>query len=483
MIEYKQIPKLVEGKCRLCKKTVSQHKTAVVYIYNSEMDSKKISVELLYCPSCKIKYANANIFTQIRLNNKGYRAVGFMLNSKSGRKALIEKASTFPNNYERNKKNKKTEHPHPGFDAYSIKGNAMDIDVHIVNDFNRECVICNKKLTPRTIFIPISESLCVRFKGDFCGEHFLTKPSKKMQQLLDGNPYAKHIKPNFDYYFRNYLFANEVFSKSETYFILLLMKRLNKERKKTNAIAVIISNEEREICPDVQIIDYKGNEARQLLTDIFKRDKKDVVYSNNTYHVYYMKTKDSYADIVPDGIVIQSGGGYHRSIKNKQYELIHVLMYSPYTQKYELICATYDKMEYICFIDISIFRSFISKYGNPGIEIYPPTYNTGRSDFLNEESLLHIFGYNVNQKDNLSDNTRCSILAEIIDLELMQPQTIVRLLIGCSNRMRGKGHYKACAKYDHDIQYVKEYKVNPQRFLIADIGSPKKSRETMKKSL
>lgn len=467
MVEYKQIPKIAGGKCCLCKRKLLQRKPAVIYIYDDEMNFKKISERLFYCPFCMVQYASTEIFTHIRINNNGYRAFGFMVNSKSDSATLIENATTFPVNYGRNKKNERVEHPHPGFDTYPVRGNEALTNVYVVSELSEECVICNKKLTTREMPIPVSKSSCVYYKGKCCGEHFLIKPSEKMRQLLNGNQYAKHIKTNFDYFFRNYLLACETLSDKETYSILLLMKPIDKGSKATNELAVIVGNEKREIRSDIQVIDYKAGETRRLLTDVFKRDKKEVDYSDRRYHVYYRKLKDSYADLILDSVVIQSGGGYYSSIKNKRYKLVDVLMYSPYTQKYEIMHATYDSEEYMCFVDISIFQAFISKYGNPGIKIYPPKSNGLYSDFLNEESLLHAFGYTVNQKDNLSDSKRCAILAEVIDLELMQPQAIVRFLSGCADRAGGKHYYEACAKYGHDIEYVKNYKVNPQRFLIS----------------
>lgn len=467
MVEYKQIPKMADGKCWLCKRKLLQRKPAVIYIYDNEMNFKKISEELFYCPFCMVQYANAEIFTHIRINNNGYRALGFMVNSKSDSLALIEKATTFPVNYVSYKKSKRVEHPHPGFDTYPVRGNGAITDVYVVSELKEECVICNKKLTTREMPIPVSESSCVYYRGKCCGEHFLIKPSKKIRQLLSGNQYARHIKTNVDYFFRNYLSACEVFAGKETYSILLLLKPIGKGNKVTNELALIVDNEKREIRSDIQIIDYKDGETRQLLTDVFRQGKKEVDYYGIRYHVYYRKLRDSYTDLILHSIVIQSGGGYYSSIKNKRYKLIDVLMYSPCTKKYEIIHATYDSEEYMSFIDISIFWDFISKYGNPGIKIYPPKSNWLYSHFLNEESLLHVFGYSVNQKDNLSDSKRCAILADVIDLELMQPQAIVRFLGGCANRAGGQHYYEACAKYEHDIEFVKNYKVNPQRFLIS----------------
>lgn len=310
MVEYKQLPKSVDGKCLLCKRRLLQRKETVIFIYDKNMKHKKITEKLFICPSCRVKYANSDIFNHIRINNKGYQAIGFMPDSKSGSEAVMQKATSFPENFKKNRK----------------------------------------------------------------------------------------------------------------------------------------SMRKREVKESFQGFD---------------------TYQGKTYYVPCRKMKDSYTDVILDSVVIRSGGGYYSYKNNNKYHLVDALMYSPFTQTYEIIHATYDKDEYVCFIDISIFRDFIKKYGNPGIKIFPPGPNGIYSD-LKEESLLHVFGYNVNQKDNLSDGERCAILAEIIDLELMKPQTIVRFLSGCADRMRGKDNYKACAKYKHDIEYIKNYKVNPQRFLIVN---------------
>lgn len=430
------------------------------------MDYKKISEKLFYCPNCGVQYANSEVFTRIRMNYKGYRAWGFMDNSKLDRVALIEKASTFPDYERKNKKNKEIEHPHVGFDTYPIGKGKQVTNIYMVSEFDDVCFFCGKRLTNREISIPISEYSSVYCKVKCCGEHFLIRPSRKIWRLLKDNPYPRYIKTNFNYYFNNYLLANETFNEKETYAILLLMKSRDKRGKKKKELALIVGNEEQTVRSDIVIIDYKEDETRQLLTDIFRHDKSEVVYFDQKYHVCYKKIKNSDRDLILDDVTIKSGGGYYSSIKNRHYELVDVLMYSPYTNRYEVTHATYDGREYMCFIDVSIYRAFIAKYGNPGIQIYPPQSYGLHAGFLNEESLLHTFGYTVNQKDNLSERARQTILAEVIDLEIMNPQSIVHFLAGCADRVRGKGYYEACEKYKSDIEFVRNYKVNTERFLI-----------------
>lgn len=463
MIEYKQIPKLENGKCYLCKTHLLQRKSAVVYVYDNKMNFKKTVAELFYCPNCMVQYADSEIFTQIRSNNNGFNAFGFMPNSKLNRASLIKKAMTFPYYCD---SSKGTGRPLKGFHIRPMDGNQFITKIYIVSGLSQNCVICNRKLVTQNIPIPISKSCCVYYPVKCCGEHFLIKPSAQMWKLLKRNQYAKHIETNFDYHFNNYSFAYKTFSEDKACSILLLMKPIDKKHRATDELALIIGNKEQIVRSDVMILDYKNDKTRQVLTDVFRHHKKVISYAGVKYRVYYKKTQALHNNLVINKITIQSGGGYYSSLKSSQYQLIDVLMYSPYTQKYEVVHATYDSTESMSYIDISIFRDFVSNYGNPGIELRPYNPNGRYSGEWNEESLLHAYGYTVSQQDNLSDRERCAILAEVIDLELMKPQAIVHFLNGLASIMKGKLYYEAYEKYQRDIQFVKEYKVNPQRFLI-----------------
>ena len=219
---------------------------------------------------------------------------------------------------------------------------------------------------------------------------------------------------------------------------------------------------------------YTDKNARQLLTDVFYNKSKDnILYNGENYNIYELKEFEESSlfnmdyNYIASDVTIKTGGGFSSHIKNNYCEIVDVLLYSPRTKRYEPIHATYDKREGDCFIDITLFRNFINEFGNPGIKVYPGiSFGGSFSDRdLNDESLLHAYGYNVNSNDNLSDAERQSIIAEIIDLELMSQRKIVDLLMWLV-KTRKNVRFETKNKWQRDIVFTQNYKANPSRFLI-----------------
>ena len=146
-------------------------------------------------------------------------------------------------------------------------------------------------------------------------------------------------------------------------------------------------------------------------------------------------------------------------------------MYSPFTERYEIVRATYDKKENLCYTDIGLFRKFINTYGSPlkTLDFYP--YVPGAFDYhkLRSESILMCYGYNVSETNNLSDKERHELLAEIVDLEILTvSQVISRLKFFCRLH-RNESYQLARLKWESDINYIENYKVKPERFFTAQI--------------
>lgn len=73
----------------------------------------------------------------------------------------------------------------------------------------------------------------------------------------------------------------------------------------------------------------------------------------------------------------------------------------------------------------------------------------------------------MSQKDNLSDSHRRRLLSEVIDLNLMTPYDIINLLTSNINLHSGERYFYARKKWKQDIEFVSNYRVNPNRFIIA----------------
>lgn len=146
-----------------------------------------------------------------------------------------------------------------------------------------------------------------------------------------------------------------------------------------------------------------------------------------------------------------------------------VLLYSPFSDCYELVKATFDKDNYEYFVDISIYKNFVHKFGNPGFFLLTGYCDyTGDNINLREEFILHAFGYSVSRADNPSQTERQNLLSEVIDLQFMKQKSIVSLLESLIAMRKSQSRYaEACYKWEQDIKYVISYMANPERFIIS----------------
>ena len=238
---------------------------------------------------------------------------------------------------------------------------------------------------------------------------------------------------------------------------------------------LIITN--REPASDgCEIFNYKSFEGRELLSAAFAeaREKTGALYGSKFEVVDIVFTQDHARNLpqymVPVLLTIKADGGYISSIQNRNYELVDLLVYSPLSQRYELMCGTYDKEQRCCYTDIGIFRRFVREHGNPraSIEFFSAVSSKTNYFDLRSESVLMGYGYSVSEANKLSDRERREILAEIVDLGILKVHQIVNLLDFNCRLHCGDRYCLARAKWERDKAYIETYKVNPNRFLIAD---------------
>ena len=97
---------------------------------------------------------------------------------------------------------------------------------------------------------------------------------------------------------------------------------------------------------------------------------------------------------------------------------------------------------------------------------------------LAEESTLHLCGYTVNQKDNLSDAQRHTIIVAIIENGAMDKHEIINLL-NYFIEMNGsnKGNELARSKWRNDLDFALFYNTeNQKKFIINKIVPYNKNR-------
>lgn len=348
------------------------------------------------------------------------------------------------------------------------------------------CSTCGGKLNPDYTLIPISLDECAKIYGLSCKKCgcIYTNKQESVWKLLKDNSFAKaftlngdevwnftylkHRKEKKDQENERRIRGLSLLSKIESSEIIFTVHFSNGKTKE-----VIIVNNSKDANTQNYIFHYASEDGREFLSAVFAKERKNHgEYNHLKYHVkgkpIYKKDKNK--SFLPylfcNELMIKPDGGYLASIKNNNYELVDILLYSPKAQKYEIMRVTHCVNDDCCFADISRYRTFVHKYGNPKIDIFPEkTYGScGNHMFLNEESIIRCYGYTVNQKDNLSSKERQDLLAEMIDLNILNANKIANFLDFLINI--NARYNVAKSKWQEDKEFVEDYEPKPQRFLI-----------------
>lgn len=344
------------------------------------------------------------------------------------------------------------------------------------------CPKCRKRLDESTTFIPIGMSKSVRVSGQRClsCDRLYIPNSDDVFAILQDNLFAK------DFTLNGYSYNSESVR-------WLRNKRLAALRRIADAVMMICIEWEDDIEPKEaqyiivsrehpehsgqQTLFYASPLARELLTAaIYEQRRKKGSINGRGYDVtdvVLAQTDDKgmFGVIVPKTLFIQPDGGYASSIKNRNYEIVDLLLYSPKTQCYEIIKATYSSLNEICYSDIWLYRTFVKEYGRPDAKLdfikSGFSLSTGTWDELSEESILKSYGYNVAADNGLSSRQRQELLAEIVDLDILSVAEVVRRLKFFIDSHPSDKDVIPRAKWTEDWEFIKRYKVNPERFFIA----------------
>lgn len=374
-------------------------------------------------------------------------------------------------------------------------------DIRYCKERINTCPVCKTKLTPSYTMLPYLPDKKYKVTGYECRKCFClyTSEAYYVEQVMLDNELSKGFTLD-GISLWNYSAVIEQQRREKE---LKQQEKLNKERikkdqsflarqcqsaellirvrfdmdSKTEDKKIIICKSPNDEDIERNIILYKSEIGREFLSAAFAtaRNKHgsvgpksfivlgEAVFKEN-------KLSDVTYNIMPENLFIRPGGGYIGELKNKFCEIVDLLVYSPYTQRYELMKATYNNDSYECYTDVSIYRTFIKKYGNPGIIPYFMDKNgfykkaIFKDCNLQESSLLNDYGYNVNARNNLSAADRQEILSEIIDLGIVQVYEVADFLSWLI-RTRSQ-HPEARMKWQKDLEFVEQYQPNQERFLI-----------------
>lgn len=360
--------------------------------------------------------------------------------------------------------------------------------INSIKNASNVCYKCKTKLVPGFALIPVGKINCAKVPGLECKKCrvlYISNP-KPVKTVLIDNEYAKNILLNgkaLHNFSIDIKLNNELQEKSS------MLKKVESSvfiASLNNKLDVIITKSKTVRSDDlnchngkqINVVHYSEPFALKLLTGLYRKERnRSFIFNGIEYKigaVYPKKYSESFPDsIMPSCIKIKPGGGYRHYIQNSFSEIVDLLLFSPGTQQYEIIKATFDKNTNECYVDIGIFRSFLSNFGNPKIKLSIPKssiikYRKGwTKDDLRDESMLHAYGYNVSQSNNMSESERQTLLFEIIDSGILSRSRVIYLLDFFIKMHSTDKDYIARNKWAIDKHAVINYKVNPNRFLIA----------------
>ena len=237
-----------------------------------------------------------------------------------------------------------------------------------------------------------------------------------------------------------------------------------------------IVTDKKEHDPGKRVFHYSKDPAKELLTaaKYLKRQRKGII-GKRPFIVKEVVTSPAFNEkenpLLVHRLIIKPNGGYKSSVDEnpKRFKLADILLYAPFTKQYEVLRVTYDSWEKYCFVSKGNFKDFLDKYGKPEADIglkSPKFFNKNLGE-LRDESLLMSYGYSA-AKDGPTDRKRQEILTELVDLGIMSRDRITSFLDFLLSLHQGPNFYDAREKWKKDRAFIINYKINPERFLIAD---------------
>lgn len=484
-IVYRRIPfaKVNGKKCCNCQGSLSQKKECKIYVYKLdgkgiETVSKTVLTKLLYCTKCNLFQAASDQFAQIRQSNAGYCAIGFHVFNHNSLFSIVERATQSYIKQSDDQEKKKTQSNdkscfNNGFRILEKNSNLRfsPFDLYLSSVQFDYCPFCGKRLKDHPTAIPVDQSHIVNVTIKTCREHYFSFEPVTIGKLLTGNAAAKFITVNNQFRFENIARFMKEFNACNSHQYMILGKNIL-ENKET---AFIISNEDMQSSFDeALILNYKSPQVRELLTSVFHDKNKVVEFNEKKISISFIYTGKTWVTSytpsqVIEHLAIKKNGGFV-SI-NPRYQLFNALLYSPQTQRYEIVKVSYDTESEFYFIDLRNYKDFVNKYGKASVSFVSPDtryLDSERFDYLNSESILHECGYNANASIGLKDNERQAILADIINLGIMTPSDIIGFLEYLYKRRTAVNMSAARSKWKRDIDFVRNYKTNTSSFVIAE---------------
>lgn len=467
-IIYRQVP-ISESTCCICHRKLIWSKVGSILLYKPFEEPRLIYESMKYCDQCKLSYLTKSDIQRINNKNKPFFVSSFEPEDGDNIKNLKSHVQKYAPGFQPQKNKDRKDgssakkEKYCGYQKYKRTPRTGNAEFFLCNISYKSCPVCSARLRDVLWDIPVSEEDCVKVPCKTCFKHCFFVPSIDLQNIVSNNPHVDKV--NMRYYVRELEKYNKCFNERAKDGLMLVLNDVQTNEK----LCLAIGYENKTIKDDYHSISIRLNtQARDILTAIYKYNEYIIRYQGKQYQVLETKTKDFEQDLkipelIQNEITIGKGGGLYNSKKADTQVLVDTLIFSPKTGRYEIAHASYEDGE--LYFDFTVYMRFCERYGNPGLFVCSRSSRYSRNDYvdeLNEQSFYYECGYNA--RKSISERRR--ILSFLIDLEIKQPKEIIEFLRWLINSGLHKNHPDALRVWESDIEFIMDYKVNPQRFTI-----------------
>lgn len=452
---------------------------SVEYLSVNMGAQKLVDISVMYCQACRKYYTPfSNLLAIAKIKHKGRPVAASQGRVERSVPRETVRAPHFVSIEEESKQNdrlRKGERRYiRGYEVvpiHDVNPQSLGHTTILTNYVCDKCLVCGSPIVKFNSAIQISDTEVIIVPGLYCTncDTFYESRGTALKTVSKDISFSDNSKINTDYLIPQY--AQRVKNVQSILSASFAVHLRSKNTREHRLVSIVSVRSDRNF--EMDVYHYSDWFARRLLLEI-ARQNKTISMAGDELEILKILRMDWKHDFLldrlkVDTIVLRKGGGLYGGITQHGTELVDILLYSPFTGCFEVAHSTFDTENAIYYMDAKVFRSFVLKYGNPGIKI--AAYQRGLVDFstMQEESVLHAYGYVVGN-NGVSDRERHNLLGEVMDLGVMSASSILNLLDLNITMHPGEKYENARFDWELDKQFVAEYKVNPDRFVVATLG-------------
>lgn len=473
-----RLPVVAGHDCPVCKTFMSNSKPFTLFGGYIKEGVRKTGVYLLYCDQCELFFAPKG-YVEMIARAKGFRPSTFPAEGTGSE--ILEKAYSVPELPIRLKTS------YDGTDLFSPKR-------LVFSKKKGKCWFCNGQLHRMESIIPVKKDGSKILTGDgcdCCGVLYIDQNKQKIvENWINQTPAAREtfqvetgLEEDIATIADQEAFGNTEQDKTEE--TMIPEEFVSEEMALPEADQEIENITEAEVyMAEETAVPQCDWEKEEMLNPVDSDPEESVVWDSSEAEgtVIPEENEETEGTLMPEDdksevktipgtqiTIWAEGEDEDRALDDPDNEAVNLIVYAHGTQQYEKMRAIHNQRTDKSFTDILEYRQFAAQYGKPDLEIeFGGAEITQGFGLTNPgiQTALNIYGYKVTQADCLPDAYRQELLGEILDLRILTQEEFTRFFVWLI-LFSGSQYPKAKEKWQHDIEFVKNYRLNPGRFLNA----------------